>query len=84
MVWRGITLDLPLMNFPNAQYVTLLKFSLHIKARDLFANSYLVVALYSLSLNQKDYSEANPKYLVFLLACNQTTIIALRLPRGCC
>jgi hypothetical protein len=47
MVWKGITLNLPLMNFPNAQYVTMLKFLLCIKVSIFFANSSLVAALQS-------------------------------------
>jgi hypothetical protein len=47
MIWRGITLDLPFMNFPNAQYVTLLEFLLRIKALNFSANSFLVATLQS-------------------------------------
>jgi hypothetical protein len=47
MVWKGITLNLPFVNFPNAQYVTMLKFLFHIKVSIFFVNSSLVVALQS-------------------------------------
>lgn len=58
------------MNFPNAQYVTPLKFLFCLKVPSFFANSSLVIALQFSNFSEKDCSESNAKYLVFLLACN--------------